>query len=115
MNICAGIAGYRGAVPYSPPTPYTSQGISIYLRTVSAVLMSWKYDIMNQYALHLFEEHRFEDNFDTDLEYEIMKDWLTHEKFRDGARITVKCDHINCNWARQFDVMYTVTPVEEEE
>ena len=70
---------------------------------------------MNQYALHLFEKHRFEENFDTDLEYNIMKDWLTYEKFRDGATITVKCDHISCNLFRRFNVIYTVIPMEEEE
>lgn len=76
--------------------------------------MSWKWDILNEYAVHLYEKHRNDENFDTSLEHKIMNDWLTYEKFRDGATITVKCDHIRCNWFRRYNVMYEVTPMEEE-
>lgn len=77
--------------------------------------MTWKWEILNEYALHLFNAHHDDENFDTSLEHKIMNDWLTYEKFRDGATITVKCDHIRCNWVRRYNVMYTVTPWEEEE
>lgn len=77
--------------------------------------MSWKWDILNQYALHLFEAHHNDPNFDTSLEHRIMNDFLMYEKWRDGQIIHVNCDHIKCNWSKKYVVSFTVHPLEEEE
>jgi hypothetical protein len=77
--------------------------------------MSWKWVILNDYALHLYNKHRNDENFDTSLEHKIMNDWLTYEKFRDNVVFTVSCDHIDCNWHKKYHVAYEVTEWSEEE
>lgn len=77
--------------------------------------MTWKWDILNEYALHLFNKHHNDPNFDTSLEHKIMNDFLTYERWNDGDIINVKCDHIRCNWSKKYHVMFRVIPVEEEE
>lgn len=77
--------------------------------------MTWKWDILNEFALHLFQAHQNDSNFDTSLEHKIMNDFLTYEKWKDGDIIHVNCDHLYCNWSKKFHVMFTITPLEDEE
>ena len=77
--------------------------------------MSWKWDILNDFALHLFNAHHNDENFDTSLEHKIMNDYSSYLKVRDGGIIYVKCDAIDCNYHKKYNVMYEVTPLEEEE
>ena len=77
--------------------------------------MSWKWDILNEYARHLFENHSNDENFDVNDEHRFQKDYINHWKGKDGDEIIIKCDHINCNYVRRYHVMFTVTPIGEEE
>ena len=78
--------------------------------------MSWKEAILDEYWQHLWKEHRFDENFDINLEIQIMTDYVKHGcEVEDGAIITIHCDKIGCNHKQMYHVMYQVTPMEEEE
>ena len=48
-------------------------------------------------------------------EHRFQKDYINHWKGKDGDEIIIKCDYINCNYVRRYHVMFTVTPIGDEE
>jgi hypothetical protein len=71
--------------------------------------------ILSKYWEHLRDDHQFEPNFDINLEYKIMKDWLDYEQMPDDGIIKIRCDHCKCNHTQSYRVTYFVERLESEE
>lgn len=72
--------------------------------------------ILTDYWKHLVEDHQFDEGYDIDIEYAVMKDYLLYgSEVPDNGIITVKCDHCQCNHTQFYQVSYFVERINQEE
>ena len=72
--------------------------------------------MLGDYWRHLVDNHQFETNFDINLEYDLMKDYLLHGmQMPDNGIVELQCDHIRCKYKQSYQILYYVKRINEED
>jgi len=72
--------------------------------------------ILGDYWRHLVDDHQFDEEYDINLEYQIMRDYLLYGcEVPDNGIISIKCDHCQCNHTQSYRVLYYVKRINVED